>query len=151
VHSYSAKLLQTQMQDGMFSKLRWFQYQGMRGAKPQAEDNGQPGGFSPMWTRQTGAKSYLAPGNGTQGQTWFNASYGAGWPMSQKGGDHPFFTFSATCIEFARCAFSDRNLHSRMPLVPTRLKRAGVWPMVFLSGGHWHCKLYPNTDRPKPA
>jgi hypothetical protein len=28
----------------------------------------------------------------------------------------------------ARCAFFDRNLHSRMPLVPTpaRLKRAGV-------------------------
>ena len=104
VHSYSAKLLQAQMQRGMFSKLRCFQYQGMRGAKPQGEDNGQPGGFSPMWTRQTGAKSYRAQGNGTPGQTWFNASYGAGWPMGSKGdrGDHPFFTFSATCIEFGR-------------------------------------------------
>jgi hypothetical protein len=31
-------------------------------------------------------------------------------------------------VDMARCAFFDRNLHSRMPLVPTpaRLKRAGV-------------------------
>ena len=100
-HSYSAKLLQTQMRGGMFSKLRWFQYQGMKGAKPHQEDNGQPGGFSPMWTRQTGAKSYVAPGNGIEGRTWFNASYGAAWPVTKKDGD-PFFTFSATCIEFGR-------------------------------------------------
>ena len=100
-HSYSAKLLQAQMRGGMFSKLRWFQYQGMHGAKPQGEDNGQPGGFSPMWTRQTGAKRYVAPGNGTEGRTWFNASYGAAWPVTPKDG-HPFFTFSATCIEFGR-------------------------------------------------
>jgi hypothetical protein len=35
----------------------------------------------------------------------------------------------------ARCAFSDRNLHSRMPLDPThvRLKRTCVCPMAFLS------------------
>jgi hypothetical protein len=39
----------------------------------------------------------------------------------------------------ARCAFSDRKLHSGMPLDHThvRLKRAGVWPGAFLSGVHF--------------
>jgi hypothetical protein len=49
----------------------------------------------------------------------------------------------------------NRHLHSRMPSVPTparfkrAVERAGVWPMAFLSGGHFltgcHCKLHPNT------
>jgi hypothetical protein len=36
--------------------------------------------------------------------------------------------YKGTFMRGARCAFFDRNLHSRMPLVPTpaRLKRAGV-------------------------
>jgi hypothetical protein len=43
---------------------------------------------------------------------------------------------------WARCAFFDRNLHSRMPLVPTparlqrAVQRAGVCPMAFHSGVH---------------
>jgi hypothetical protein len=39
----------------------------------------------------------------------------------------------------ARCAFSDRNLHSRMPLDPPLvcLQRTCVWPMAFLSGVHF--------------
>jgi hypothetical protein len=51
-----------------------------------------------------------------------------------------------------RCAFFDRNLHSRMPLVPTpaRLKRAGVRPMTFLSEVHSSYRLAlqirPNTE-----
>jgi hypothetical protein len=46
-------------------------------------------------------------------------------------------TFDA--IAMVRCAFSGRNLHSRMPLDPThvRLKRAGVWPMAFISVVHF--------------
>jgi hypothetical protein len=51
----------------------------------------------------------------------------------------------------------DRNLRSRMPIVPTpaRLKRVCVLPMPFLSGVHswaftpltgWHCKFRPNTE-----
>jgi len=39
-----------------------------------------------------------------------------------------------------RCSFSDRNFHSRMPLIPT-LKRAGVWSMAFVHsavGGRVH-------------
>ena len=99
-HSYSAKLLQTQIQGGKYSKLRWFQFQGMSGGKPQDEDHGQPGGFSPMWTRQTGASSYYNT-NDTEIQTWFNASYGAAISDSSKYSG-PFFGFSATCIEFGR-------------------------------------------------
>jgi hypothetical protein len=53
-----------------------------------------------------------------------------------------------------RCAFSDRNLHSRMPLVPTpllRLKRCHAcdqWhsSRVFAPLTGWHCKFYPNTE-----
>jgi hypothetical protein len=50
-----------------------------------------------------------------------------------------------------RRAVFDRNLHSRMPLVPTpaRVKRACMRPMAFLSGVHFltgsHWKLDPNT------
>ena len=95
-HSYSAKTLQAQMQGGKYSQLRWFQYQGMHGSKPQGTDNGQAGGYAPMWTRQTGAKSYWPPGNGTAARTWFNASYGANWVVTKKSGS-PYFTFSATC------------------------------------------------------
>jgi hypothetical protein len=42
-----------------------------------------------------------------------------------------------------RCAFSNRKLHSRMPLDPThvRLKRTCVWPMAFLSGVHSSYRL----------
>jgi hypothetical protein len=49
-------------------------------------------------------------------------------------------------------AFFGRHLHSRMPLDPThvRLKRAGVWPVAFLSVSTsltgWHCKFCPNTE-----
>jgi hypothetical protein len=43
----------------------------------------------------------------------------------------------------ARCAFSDRNLHLRMPLVPTyvRLQRTCVRPMAFLSEFHSSYRL----------
>ena len=99
-HSYSAKLLQTQIQGGKYSKLRWFQFQGMSGGKPQDEDHGQPGAFSPMWTRQTGASSYYST-NDTERQTWFNASYGAAISNSSTYSG-PFFAFSAACIEFGR-------------------------------------------------
>jgi hypothetical protein len=38
---------------------------------------------------------------------------------------------------------------------PACLKRAGVWPMVFLSGVHlsyqFNCKLHPNTEGTFPA
>jgi hypothetical protein len=39
-------------------------------------------------------------------------------------------------VTLVRCAFSDRNLHSRMPLDPmhVRLKQTFMRPMAFLSG-----------------
>jgi hypothetical protein len=42
-------------------------------------------------------------------------------------------------INKVQCAFFDRNLHARMPLVhtPARLKRACVWPTAFISGVHY--------------
>jgi hypothetical protein len=43
-------------------------------------------------------------------------------------------------VVIARCAFFDRHLHSRMSIgfhALLRLKRAGVWPMAFLSGVHF--------------
>jgi hypothetical protein len=55
-------------------------------------------------------------------------------------------------VAFVRCAFPDRNLHSRMPLDPThvRFKRTCVWPMAFLSGVHcshrYHHELCRNTE-----
>jgi hypothetical protein len=51
-------------------------------------------------------------------------------------------SFDAFAAE-VRCAFSDRNVHSRMPLVPTpaRFKRAGVCPMGFRSGVHSSYRL----------
>jgi hypothetical protein len=59
-------------------------------------------------------------------------------------------------FEAARCAFFDRNVHSRMPLIPTpaRLKRAGghQWHSsrvsTFLTSSH--CKLRPNTEGCQP-
>jgi hypothetical protein len=54
---------------------------------------------------------------------------------------------------FVRCAFSDRILHSRMPLAPTpaRLKllhACDQWhsSRVFTPLIGWHCKLRPNTE-----
>jgi hypothetical protein len=56
----------------------------------------------------------------------------------------------------ARCAFSDRKLHPRMPLVPTpaRLKLLHACDQCHssrvitpLTG--WHCKLCPNTEGPE--
>ena len=101
-HSYTAKPLQAQIASGKYKKLRWFQYQGMGGSKPSQSDLGQAGSYTPMWARQTGAKTYQAPG--TETRTWFNATYGAAFPAKSpkdSTGD-PFFTFSATCIEFGR-------------------------------------------------
>jgi hypothetical protein len=52
----------------------------------------------------------------------------------------------------ARCAFSDRNLHSMMPLDPThvRLIRTYVCPIAFLSDvpslTSWHCKFCHTTE-----
>jgi hypothetical protein len=42
-----------------------------------------------------------------------------------------------------RCAFFDRDLHSRMPLVPTHLSR------VFTPLAGSHCKLRPTTEGPR--
>jgi hypothetical protein len=55
-----------------------------------------------------------------------------------------------------RCAFSNRILHSRMPLDPThvRLKQTCVCPLAFLSGVHCsyrcHHKSCPNTEGSVP-
>ncbi len=54
-HSYSAKGLRAQMAAGKFKKLRWFQFESMGGGKSGTA-------YAPMWTRQTGSKSYAAPG-----------------------------------------------------------------------------------------
>jgi hypothetical protein len=61
--------------------------------------------------------------------------------------------YGTACAEGeARCAFSDRILHSRMPLDPThvRCKRTCVRPMAFHLGVHCsyrcHHKLCPNTE-----
>jgi hypothetical protein len=55
-------------------------------------------------------------------------------------------------VAIARCAFSDRNFRSRMPLAPTQCSLAAlicVWPMTFLSGVHcsyrYHHKSCLNT------
>jgi hypothetical protein len=57
-----------------------------------------------------------------------------------------------------RCSFSDRNLHSRMPLVPTpaRLKRVHACGQchssrVFTPLTGWNCKLRPNTGADHPV
>jgi hypothetical protein len=64
---------------------------------------------------------------------------------SEKGGG-----FESGCN--ARCAFFDRNLHSRMPLVPTpaRLKLLQTCDQCYSSRAFtpltgWHCKLCRNT------
>jgi hypothetical protein len=86
-------------------------------------------------------------------------------PASKK--ERPHMSCARTTVSTAflpaetkvRCAFSDRNLHSRLPLVPiegavgshacTREARPCVWPTAFLSGVpsfyRWHCKFRPNT------
>jgi hypothetical protein len=50
----------------------------------------------------------------------------------------PFRIACASRLHGVRCAFSDRSLHSRMPLDPThvRFKRTCVRPMSFLSEVH---------------
>jgi hypothetical protein len=48
-----------------------------------------------------------------------------------------------------RCAFSDRNLHSRMPLDPARIEHVcDQWHSSRVSTPltSWHCKLRPNTE-----
>jgi hypothetical protein len=54
----------------------------------------------------------------------------------------------------ARCAFSDRNVHSRMPFGSHACSleanmRVDQWHSSRLSTPHtgWHCKLHPNTER----
>ena len=115
-HSYSAKTLRKQMQGGKFAKLRWMMMIGGH----QDEVVGKQGSNTPLWTRQDGADlthyTYEAADGVMREQTWWNASYGAHWPLRcqnpgrTKNNDTntceldmgPFFTFSATCTEFAR-------------------------------------------------
>jgi hypothetical protein len=61
-----------------------------------------------------------------------NATSGSKWRMVVAG-----MVVLQVC--WVRCAFFDRDLHSRMPLDPThvRLKRTCVWPMTFLSDVHF--------------
>jgi hypothetical protein len=97
-HSYSAKLLKAHMMGGKFAKLRWFQFESMGGGRDGTR-------LSPLWSRQTGASSFQDPRNGAgTARTWFNASYGAGFPTAGSGvrDGGPFFKFSAACTEFGR-------------------------------------------------
>jgi hypothetical protein len=56
-------------------------------------------------------------------------------PMSERIDCGHLHISESDCV---RCAFSDRIVHSRMPLDPThvRFKQTCVWPMTFLSGVH---------------
>eukprot|EP00040_Diaphanoeca_grandis_P030561 m.180807 g.180807 ORF g.180807 m.180807 type:complete len:694 (-) comp32036_c8_seq1:248-2329(-) len=124
-HSFSTKQLMADiLSKGVYSNLRFFQFEYMGGGKV-----GGGGSFSPMWTRQTGASSYTLRDNNTRPMTWFNVSFAAAVPdpgpdvatnndypvdssydydFYNNGGlgEHipanPLTRFSATCLEFGR-------------------------------------------------
>jgi len=88
----------------------------------QYEEVGKQGSYTPVWTRQSGVPTNYPYTDGAgvlRQQSWWNASYGGGWPKRCQGGAKsandpackqidwgPFFTFSAACTEFVRHVFS---------------------------------------------